>query len=372
MTGQNSIKAVSDEAPRGRRLTSRIASGLLGRWSLVWLALSSGGFIAFRLWGLTRHSLYTDEIFSLEADRHNWSQLMAFVLEDVVHPPFFYMALKVWIAIGGESLLWLRLFPVLTSVLAIIPLVLLCRELQLGARETNVALTLAAVNPYLVYYSQELRMYSLAMTLSLCSVWLFSKFLNSEADRKRVLLVFSVVNFLLVYTHYYGWLVIGVECFFLLIWERKKLSAFFLSTAIAGLGFLPWIYFVWLSTTSGDGLGVNIGWNPPPTMTSLIQHFSLLSGPLDFRGSTYLRFLLFGGPLILCLVQEIGRSNKKQPHDGHRRQHAFWLLLALSFLPLAIVFITSRVAPQSGWLHRSLIVAAVPYMLAVSVAVNRL
>src|SRR5215470_18045029 len=154
MIGQNSIKAVSDQPPRGRRLTSRIASDFLGRWALAWLALSSGGYIAFRLWGLTRHSLYTDEIFSLEAARHNWSQLMAFVLEDIVHPPFFYMALKAWIAIGGESLLWLRLFPVLTSVLAIIPLVLPCRELRLGTRETNVALTLAAVNPYLVYYSQ--------------------------------------------------------------------------------------------------------------------------------------------------------------------------------------------------------------------------
>ena len=48
--------------------------------------------------------------------------LLGFVAADIIHPPLFYALLKVWISIGGESLFWLRLFPLLTSIAVIIPL----------------------------------------------------------------------------------------------------------------------------------------------------------------------------------------------------------------------------------------------------------
>src|SRR5262249_6232722 len=260
--------------------------------------------------------------------------LIAFVLGDVVHPPLFYLLLKAWIDLGGETLLWLRFFPVLAAALAIIPFLLLCRELKLSAVETNVALILTAVNPYLVYYSQELRMYSLVLLLSLCSIWLLVKFLNSEADSKGLLLALSIANVLLVYTHYYGWLVVCIENLFLLFLNRKKLFLFSLSTAIALFAFLPWISFVRRAVVTSGGLGVNLGWNQPPNINSLIQHFSLLSGPLDFRGATYLRFLLFGCPILICLLLELRRLIAKRQGNGNRRSVTFWLLFAFSFLPV--------------------------------------
>src|ERR671913_402855 len=71
-------------------------------------------------------------------------------------------------------------------VASVAPLLLLCRELRLGAWETNLALALAAVNGYLIKYAQEVRMYSLLLLLTLCSLWLFARFLNAaEARRAR-------------------------------------------------------------------------------------------------------------------------------------------------------------------------------------------
>lgn len=343
--------------------------------------IAVGCYIGFRLFRLTRDGLYTDEIFSVEAARQSWSGLLRFVLEDVVHPPLFYLALKPWIAIGGESLFWLRLFPVVTAVLALVPFLLLCRALKLKTGWTAAALWLAAVNPYLVYYSQEVRMYSLAVMLSLWSAWLFVLFVDRSRPRTWILPALTIVNLLLVYTHYYGWLLIGAECLYLsglrvfsLLWDEPSdrgsastATALLFSILFVAIGFAPWAYFAWRSAASIGGLKVNLGWNQPPTLRNLLQHFSLLSGPLDFRASTLARGLLFGTPLIFAALSELVAWRKK----GEKR-HGFWLLATLVWAPVAVVFVASRWTAQSGWLHRSLIVAAAPYFILVPVAVARM
>lgn len=83
-------------------------------------------FIGFRLWHLTSFSLWTDEIFSLNAARLPWAAMFERLVIDKVHPPLFYVLLKLWILIGGQSLLWLKLFPFLTALVSIIPLYLVC------------------------------------------------------------------------------------------------------------------------------------------------------------------------------------------------------------------------------------------------------
>src|SRR5262245_46221237 len=87
-------------------------------------------FAAARLWGLADYCLDCDEIWSLTFAREGWAGLFTAVAGDVSHPPLFYLLLKGWIAVGGESLVWLRLFPVLTAVACIVPLVLFCRGLR--------------------------------------------------------------------------------------------------------------------------------------------------------------------------------------------------------------------------------------------------
>src|SRR5688572_9980108 len=156
-------------------------------------------FVVARLWGLTASCLWFDEIFSVHAARHGMTQLVTFVAADIIHPPLFYLLLKGWIGIGGESVLWLRLFPALASIAAIVPFILLCRELKLATATTNLALLLMAVNGFLIKYAQELRMYSLLFFFALCSLWLFVRFLKTIPATKVVIIALSAVNLLLVY-----------------------------------------------------------------------------------------------------------------------------------------------------------------------------
>ena len=129
-------------------------------------------YLAARLWQLTDGCLWFDELFSVHAAEQSWSGMWSFVAQDLIHPPLFYALLKFWIATGGDGLLWLRLFPVLFAVLALVPFIHLCRELKLSRWTIVLAVALFAANGALIKYSQTLRMYSLLMFFSLMSIWL--------------------------------------------------------------------------------------------------------------------------------------------------------------------------------------------------------
>src|SRR6185295_17850883 len=122
---------------------------------------------------------------------------------DIIHPPLFYVLLKLWIALGGESLLWLRLLPVVLSTAALVPLILLSRELKLRANEINLAIALLAVSGYLIKYAQEVRMYSLLFLVTCLSLWLLLKYVNAKSNSITLLAALIAINILLVYSHYY-------------------------------------------------------------------------------------------------------------------------------------------------------------------------
>ena len=183
-------------------LDTHHASANTSRFSAGGIVLTIGflTFVAARLWQFSATCLWFDEVFSVHAARHSWAELIKFVAADIIHPPLFYALLKVWIGLGGESLIWLRMLPVLLAIASIVPFYLLCRELNLKPAERNLAFLLIAVSGFLIKYAQEVRMYSLLLFLSVTSIWLFVRF--ARKSRLRTLAALTVCNLLLVYTHY--------------------------------------------------------------------------------------------------------------------------------------------------------------------------
>ncbi|HKR62017.1 MAG TPA: glycosyltransferase family 39 protein [Pyrinomonadaceae bacterium] len=331
-------------------------------------------YVAARLWRLTSSCLWFDELFGVHAARHDWKHMLQFVAADLIHPPLFYSLLKIWIAIGGESLLWLRLLPVLISVAAIVPIVLLCRALKLNAWQLNLALALLAVNGYLIKYAQEVRMYSLLFLLTCTSLWLFVRFIDSTGRVSRVLPALAAVNLLLIYSHYYGWVVVLVELVFVMLWRRDRASKLRLTTLALGFSYLPWLYLITLAKEPGRGLAQNIGWVSRPGLRDLGQFFALLNTPFFFRQSSggslndiwsfTLSLVLFGVPLAL-LFREVVRRKRSVEREA-------WILLGLFVLPIVLVLILSWVLPYSVWGTRHLIITAAPYAILAAIALNRL
>jgi mannosyltransferase len=322
-------------------------------------------YLLVRLWHLTDSCLWFDEIFSVHAAEHPWSEILWFVAQDLIHPPLFYLLLKIWIAIGGESLFWLRSLPVVFSILALWPFYLLCRELKLKFPSIVTALILFAINGALIKYSQELRGYSLLLFFSLVSIWLFSRFYF----RGKNIWILTIVNALMIYTHYFGWFVMAGEVLTIFIFQRIKIRHVLIMLAIEFVAFVPWVWAIWKAAGTGASVTQNIGWIERPGIGSIFEFAFDVVEPFYFQQSSsepsshlYITIPLIA---IVAAAKVVYLANWKK----HTDKNAFWLLSILAVLPLVLAFVLSWILPVSIWGSRHLIVVFPPMIILIAMFV---
>jgi uncharacterized membrane protein len=332
------------------------------KWLIIGLACFL--YVGFRLWNLTASCLWFDEIFSVHAAEHTWTGLLNFAALDLIHPPLFYAALKIWMLIGGDSVFWLRLFPVVMASATLLPLILLCGELKFSTYETVAVILLLAVNGSLIKYAQEVRMYSMLFFLATMSIWLFMRW-NLRAEKTLLLWLF-VVNLLLIYTHYFGWLVVLTEVVAALAFKRD-VKNWFLMTGVWILAFVPWTYAVFSAYKTNGGLEQNLNWADKPGIAAVLQFVATLHQPFYFQQtSADPAFSLFGIPVIIVSVTAVVCLFifEKNLRTEVRT------LLAFTAIPLAIAFLASWLTPFSVWGTRHLMVVFAPYLLLVVMGIK--
>jgi uncharacterized membrane protein len=308
-------------------------------------------YIFLRFWNFTGACLFFDEIFSVHAAKHSWDSMLWFVAQDLVHPPFFYVLLKIWILLGGESLFWLRLFPVSFSIIVLIPFALLCKELKLNYSSFVLSLTFFAVNGCLIKYAQEIRMYSLLLCFGLFSTWLFVRFLN----QKNGLIWLIIVNILMVNTHYFGWLIVLSQVISILVLQRESLKKILMMFGLTGLSFLPWIWQIWQAAKVNANYRQNLDWAERPTFSTIYHFINDLIEPFYFQQTTAERaeIILVTAPLIFVLIV----STLLYMQNWREEKEKTILLIILLKLPIIIAFIASWIFPVSVWGTRHLILA---------------
>jgi len=319
------------------------------------------GYLAVRFWGLTDSCLWFDEIFSVHAAGHSWNSILWFVSLDLIHPPLFYILLKLWIGIGGESVFWLRLFPVIFSVIAIFPFLYLCRELKLGKGTQVVALFLLAINGSLIKYSQEVRMYSLLMCLSLFSIWLLARYFV----KGKSFIPLVIVNVLMVYTHYFGWFVVMSEVLLIVWFQRIKWRRVVVMFGIVFAAFLPWAIAVLMAARSGSGLEQNIGWVSRPGIRQVVTFVLNIIEPFYFQTTSAEPISIFIVTIPLLLIVVVAALLylvNWQKLNEHERRHVYFLLLFIK-LPVVITFLASWLLPYSMWGTRHLIIVFAPFCI---------
>jgi len=158
--------------------------------------------VAVRLPGLSA-SFYGDEGFSLLRDSDAWIT----PTEDRFRPIFFTL-LHLWKVLGFHGEAGLRLLPLLFGVLQV-PLAFgLARRLG-GSSAGAVVGVLMALNPMLVEFSQELRMYSLVPFIALAQAWAFAVAAERAEQGGEVpwkaWAGFVAAGVAGVYTHFHYW-----------------------------------------------------------------------------------------------------------------------------------------------------------------------
>jgi hypothetical protein len=130
-------------------------------WVFIFILLT--GF-ALRLALHDFHGLEGDDGVSLALSRYDLNTLIPglMTLQLDVHPPLYYLTLKGWIAVAGDSLLALRLLNIFLDMLTGALMMLLGRR-SFGVRvaPTVIAGILWAVAPMLVFIGYLVRMYAM-------------------------------------------------------------------------------------------------------------------------------------------------------------------------------------------------------------------
>ncbi len=299
------------------------------------------------LW-LGRTELAHDEPFTVY-----WSQRTLAELWDMMHtennPPLFFLLIKAWSAFVPFDGAWLRVPSALFSALAVWPLYLLAQRLG-GIRVALAAALLFTLNNYHYGFAHEVRAYALFTLLSVFSMWLLVRAKDKPQNGSRALLGLSAVNVLLVYTHFFGWLLIGLQvlCVLLIVDLRPLRRNFFLGLLLAVALYLPYattfIGRVSQSVSQGTWLKAPV----PEELYNMVWRWS--NAPV-----MAILFLLL---IVVGVVRSRGRGA------------AIQFALIWTFTPLFGMFLASYLVPMFH--DRYLVFAAPGFSLLVALSINAL
>lgn len=199
-------------APRAFRLPA------LGTTQLVVALTLVGGLLRFAT--LDAKGFWEDEaltVFDLRPDL--WDTVVE-VRRNEGTPPLYYMLAWGWAKLFGTGEVGLRSLPALVGTATIPAAYLAAREL-LSNRAAVVAAGLVAVNPMLVWYSQEARSYALLVLLTTVSLLFFGRALRTPAGASAGTVGWwALASVLAVATHYFALFVAVPQALWLLYARR--------------------------------------------------------------------------------------------------------------------------------------------------------
>ena len=168
------------------------------------LALIFATGCALRLHALDRQPLWLDEASSWSFAQHSFS---ATLYSESIHPPLDRILLWCWVRIiPTDSEAWLRLLPALWGCFTVAAWMWLWSELETWDGTKNagswIAAATVAFSPFLIAYSQELRMYALLGLWSVLGVALLLRWLRTGQRWAGVGAL--IVGILALYTHYFA------------------------------------------------------------------------------------------------------------------------------------------------------------------------
>jgi 4-amino-4-deoxy-L-arabinose transferase-like glycosyltransferase len=222
---------------------------------LLLLVIILAGF-ALRLYRLGADSLWYDETVSAFLAAESTTELIAHTARDI-HPPGYYLLLHFWTLAAGSSEFALAFFS-LGFGLLLIPLTYQLALLLANQRAAIWAALLVTVSPYQLWYSQEVRMYTLGAALGICAVYCGLRALSHPDKPDSIRLFWAIYVAAAVvglYTlYYFAFLLLVLNGFFLLYALRpafrpRALRSLVLANGLALLAYLPWLPTAWRQAT---------------------------------------------------------------------------------------------------------------------------
>ena len=135
------------------------------------LALGLLILLAFAVRAITldSQSLWRDEVDALRFARLPWAEMRANFVTAGFNGPLYHVLLRGWLALPGASEYSLRFFSLWFGVMGVALAFVLGARLY-GRGVGVITALLVTTSPYLVWYSQEGKMYTLVVALALLAI----------------------------------------------------------------------------------------------------------------------------------------------------------------------------------------------------------
>ncbi len=171
--------------------------------------------------------------------------LTGLAVETDIHPPLYYFLVHFWMDLAGRTEFALR-FPAVFFGALTLPVMYAWGRRLAGTGAAMIACGLAALAPFYLDFSQQVRMYTLATFLAVLSMYCFHRaFIDG---RRRYWIVYALSISLALYTHYFAITVLLAQALMVavaLVSRRDYARSGYWLAAAAGAGILlaPWAPF---------------------------------------------------------------------------------------------------------------------------------
>ncbi len=298
---------------------------------------------ARRFYGLTQHSLWSDELWGVIACSQGswWAMIQNLIIHDS-HPPGYQTFLYWWMQLFGSSDIAIRLPSALAGIGAV------AFAFELGRRHFSlivgiIAAAIVGGSFQGIYYSQEARAYAFLMLLAPASANYFIELFVARAPRRFSLHAFLATSTLLMYFHYVGFVFYGgIVILWLLFWVRDGRDHNKLVTDLKILSVPLLLYSPWLPVMYQHMVDAPPSWSTPvPDAQRLSDTFRFLLGPDSPR--LYLSLACIAAVLVLR-VRRLFDHDKLGITVTYKtyKHRAFACLLWLSLFPLAVFYLKSQ------------------------------
>lgn len=300
------------------------------------LALALG----VRLLGILSRPIWYDEAFAILFSEKGLGAMLYGTLAPTgagsadIHPLAYYTLLWLWMKVFGESLVAVRFLSIIAGLISVTLVYRIALEMLADLKAAYLSALFAALSPFLIHYSQEIRMYSFLAMWLLLATYAYQR--GSKTQDWKWWGLFAVSAALAQYTH-------NLAAFYLIVLallpilqkDWKTLRA----VVLAGMGVLV-LYLPWAIQLPAQFSKIQSAyWVTRPGLSSL---FTLL---LVFVTNTPLPTSLVAAALAIVLtiivvgfIQTIKSTRLTDSKEG------LWLLY-LAFAPPLFLFLFSQWRP---------------------------
>lgn len=307
------------------------------------------GATVLRFTNIGFNSLYPDELLTIET-----AQLPLFeCYASLVHPPLYFFLLHAWMKLFGDGVVVLRMLSVLWGVASVGAAYLLFK-IWFDEQYARVLSAIVALSSFHIFFSHEIRAYTLLAFLSLAALYFATVYLQTAKLKPLILYILTALA--CCYAHNLGVLAVIMSngLFLFYFFEKRygaRLKAWGLANGLIVILLSPWMvhaYHQWKWTVAEN-------WFPSVTPARVLYWIN------DFFGWEYTT-----GTICLCLLGVYGIV-KGFVDKGHRRSSI--ILAGILLIQFGLVAVISCTYTTIAFGSRQVIQASFGFYGAIALSI---